>query len=311
MDWKTKARIQNVASLLPESLGYQFYYLIQRHFGRLRSPDPREGLKAGIAIRDMIVDSGRDINDKVFLEIGTGRRINMPIAFWLCGAKKIITVDINPYIKLELIRQDLKYITDHQAEIVDMFKNSLNADRFRRLLHSGKQKCGLRELLSLLDIEYLAPMDASKLQLPANSIDYQISNNVFEHIPPDVIVSILKEGNRLVRDNGLFVHRIDFTDHFAHSDKSITFVNFLQYNDREWEKIVRNKFMYMNRLRVDDMERIFTSTGQRILSLYPRLDPSISELYRGGGLALDEQYKFKSEKTLSTIICWVVSEKCC
>ena len=92
-------------------------------------------------------------------------------------------------------------------------------------------------------------MDASKLQLPANSIDYQISYNVFEHIPPDVIVSILKEGNRLVRDNGLFVHRIDFTDHFAHSDKSITFVNFLQYNDHEWEKIVRNKM------------RVMTSTG--------------------------------------------------
>ena len=88
MDWKTKARIQNVVSLLPESLGYQFYYRLQRHFGGLRNPDPREGLKAGIATCEMIVDSGRDINDKVFLEIGTGWRINTPIALWLCGAKK-------------------------------------------------------------------------------------------------------------------------------------------------------------------------------------------------------------------------------
>ncbi len=309
MDWKTKSKIQNAVSLLPGSLSNKFYYILQRHFGSLRTANPVPGLKAGIETCEVILDAGRDISDKVVLEIGTGWALNTPIALWLCGAKRIITVDLNTYLKPEIVRRDLAYIYENPEKVKGLFGTHIIHDRFERLLGLAKQKRGLSDLLHSLDIEYVAPADAGHLELPAGSVDYHISYNVLEHVPPEAIASILIEGRRLIRDKGLFVHRIDFSDHFAHADGSISLLNFLRYDDREWGKIVRNRFMYVNRLRVDDMERIFTSAGQGILSLYSGSDDSVSGLISSGKLPLDEKYKSKSEKVLNTIYCWIVSEK--
>jgi hypothetical protein len=35
--------------------------------------------------------------------VETGRVSLLPVAFWLCGAEKTITVDLNPYMRNELI----------------------------------------------------------------------------------------------------------------------------------------------------------------------------------------------------------------
>ena len=39
------------------------------------------------------------IKEKVVFEVGTGREIFTPIAFWLFGAKAVITVDLNKLLK--------------------------------------------------------------------------------------------------------------------------------------------------------------------------------------------------------------------
>ena len=309
MGWKTKARVQNAVSLLPISLAYSLYSSLQRRHGLLRNLNPIDGFKAGIETREIINAQGRDIRDKVILEIGTGRRINTPIALWLLGAGKVITVDINPYLKLELVRDDLRYVSENQEEIRALFKNRILEERFSLLLDAARKGLGLAGILELFHVRYMAPMDASRLDLPEKSVDYLISYNVFEHIPPGVIDSILKEGSRVIRDDGLFVHRIDFSDHFAHQDKSINFVNYLRYDDSEWGRIVHNHFMYMNRLRVDDMEELFERAGQRIVSSYPYQHPEVLDLYKRGEIRLAEKYRHKSEHSICTIDSWIVSEK--
>ena len=267
------------------------------------------GSRAGLETCEIVEMSGRDVRDKVILEIGTGWRINTPIALWLLGAKKVITVDANPYIKIELIKNDLDYIRSNPGKARDILKGRARPDRFEMLVAAAGKDHSLNDLFMLLDVEYKAPMDASRTNLADGSIDFMTSYNVFEHIPPPVIESILREGNRLMRDGGLFVHRIDFSDHFAHQDKSINLVNFLQYSEREWEKIVHNNFMYMNRLRVDDMENIISSSGQRIVASYPEEDPLILDSYKRGELPLAEQYRRKSERSICTINSWIISEK--
>lgn len=309
MGWKTKAKVQNAVSLLPRSIAYYLYYWIQRRYGSLRSVNPVDGFKAGIETREMINAQGKDLRDKVILEIGTGRRINTPIALWLLGAEKVITVDKNPYLKLELVKDDLRYVSENEEEIRALFKHQILEDRFSLLLGAAKKGPALAELLELFHVRYMAPMDASRLDLPEDSIDYLISYNVFEHIPPGVIASILVEGNRVIREAGLFVHRIDFSDHFAHQDKSINFVNYLRYEDGEWNRIVHNHFMYMNRLRVDDMEELFERSGQRIVSSQPYQHPAVLDLYKRGELRLAEKYKHKSEHSVCTIDSWIISEK--
>lgn len=309
MGWKTKAKIQNAVSILPQALAYNIYYWIQRHYGSLRNVNPVIGLKAGIKTCEMIEALGRSIRGSVILEIGTGWRINTPIALWLLGADRIVTVDINPYLKPELVRDDLKYISRNEVEIRALFGDRIVEDRFSLLLDASGKNLSQRELLELFHVEYKAPMDASALDLPEKTVDYLISYNVFEHIPPEVIASILVEGRRVIRDDGLFVHRVDFSDHFAHHDKSIHFVNFLSFEDGEWDKIVHNHFMYMNRLRVDDMEELFRRSGLGIVSSYHYEHPGVVDLYKRGEIRLAEKYKHKSEHSVCTIDSWIIAEK--
>ena len=99
MHWKLRATSQNTVSLLPTSFSYAAYYWIQRHFGGLRQTNPVSRLSAGIETWKLIQKAGYDPVEKVFFEVGTGREPVVPMAYWLMGAKKTITIDVNPYIK--------------------------------------------------------------------------------------------------------------------------------------------------------------------------------------------------------------------
>src|SRR5689334_13099178 len=118
MKWRSKARLAKVISKLPSGLSYGAYYLVQRHFGNLRSANPEHHFKAAVAIADFVRKHRQPLNGtQTFLEIGTGRRLTLPIALWLCGAGPVITTDLNPYLKQELVFEDLDYIRNHQKKV--------------------------------------------------------------------------------------------------------------------------------------------------------------------------------------------------
>ena len=74
-------------------------------------------------------------------------------------------------------------------------------------------------------------------------MDYHVSTTVLEHIPNKNIVRILTEAKRILKNNREAVHFIDLSDHFQHQDERITRINFLQYSEREWEKISGNSLI--------------------------------------------------------------------
>ena len=57
----------------------------------------------------------------------------------------------------------------------------------------GTQSYSLESLLEFCAIKYVGPGDAARTGLPSESIDFHTSFTVFEHIPPDVLVRILKK----------------------------------------------------------------------------------------------------------------------
>lgn len=99
MKWQYKAKIQNFVNLCSSSVSYDIYYWLQRKFGSLRDNklSPISRLQAGLEFCQKIEQLGYSPIGKTFMKIETGRRINTPLAFWLLGAEKIITVDLNPY----------------------------------------------------------------------------------------------------------------------------------------------------------------------------------------------------------------------
>lgn len=311
MNWRLKASIQNAIALLPSSLSYSCYYWVQRHFGALRNPNPLKGLESGIEIARRIIDRGKAVYGKTFLEVGTGWRINVPIVFWLLGSEKVLSVDINPYLREELVRGDINYIIANADAIRTLFKGlDVRENRFDGLAQFGRNEWRLENILEFLNIEYICPGDAANLPMPSSSIDYHVSVTAFEHIPPAIIESILREGNRIMRKDGLFVHITDHKDHFSYSDKALSSINFLQFSEEEWNRIAGNRFMYANRLRIDDLEGLFLECNQSILSIEADKDPAVCELMARNGLILDARFKGKSIEVLSTIASWIVSERC-
>jgi SAM-dependent methyltransferase len=308
MHWKVKAAIQNTIALLPRSLSYAAYYRMQRMLGGLKNTNPVEHLGAGIETWQRILREGVDPGDKVFFEVGTGRAPIVPLALWLMGARRTITVDVNPYIKEEIVRESLEFIEANRPEIEDLFGTLLQRHRMDDLLQFSRNRAfSLRRFLDLCCIDYVQPGDAADTGLPSRSIDFHTSYTVLEHIPPEVLARILVEGKRIVRDDGLFVHMVDYSDHFSHSDSTISPINFLQYSDDEWARYAGNRYMYMNRLRHDDVLALFQSAGHVIVSTTPAFDEDAHEVLEAGRLRLNRQFDTKSREILSIRGSWIVS----
>jgi len=311
MRWRQKSLIQKmVDKLLPSKMSYIVYYFLQRKFGALRQVNPCAGLKAGLKLNVIIKNNCCSlVKDKIFLEVGTGRRLNLPISLWLCGASKIYTVDLNPYLKEELVFEDLEYIRNHQQKIKELFKqgevdDEVFIERFNQLINCPND---LDVLQKLVNIVYLAPQDAAKLS-HVGKIDYHISYTVFEHIPPEIIKNILIEGKKIINREGRFIHLIDFSDHFSHTDKNITAINFLQFSQREWNRMAGNRYMYHNRMRVDDYKILFEEVGLCADIVFPHVDQvSLAKLQKGFDVNI--QFKHKSFEDLATINAVVIAHQ--
>ena len=310
MNWKLKSKIQNFISFLPSSASYSIYYWLQRKFGGLRHMNPVGELSRGIELWKLIQNTEHTPIDKVFFEIGTGRVALMPLAYWLMGAKKIITVDLNPYLKAELISESLQYISNNRTEIEHIFGSLLNQTRWQKLLEFSKASdFSIIAYLKLCNIEYIAPSDAANTQLPPSSIDFHTSSLVFEHIPFNILENIIKEGNRIIKKKGVFIHDIDYSDHFSHSDPTISAINFLSYSDEGWKRYAGNKYMYMNRLRHDDFLALFSCMEHNILESKCQIDNQSLAILKNKEIKINSLFKNKSIEVLAITRAWVISER--
>lgn len=299
MNWQRKARIQNLIAALP--LSDTIYYAMQRSVGSLRAgrANPTEYFDAARRATEWIRATGRDVEGMRFLEVGTGRNVNLPTALWLCGAAQVTTVDLNSYLSSALVFESNEYARQHEAEVRQAFgveaERPLFQERLAQLLNF---KGNLAGLLKMMSVEYLPRADASQLPLQSESFDAHVSFAVFEHIPADVLARILAEARRILRPDGLLVHIIDPSDHFSHDDDSITAINFLQFDDAEWEGWAGNKFMYHNRLRAFEYLELFERAGMRVLEQKQTLDePSLRSLKNG--FPLHPQFKHIAAEELA------------
>ncbi len=313
MNWKLKSKIKNAIAILPFSLTYPTYYWFRHYFIKKRQDvqiNPVGKISMAAELCKRICKNGGTVSNKIFFEIGTGRDIIMPIGYWLMGAEKIITIDLNHYLRSELVAESLHYLCNNQAKNKIFNLPGIDKERFGRLLElSKKTKISLLSIFDLCQIEYISPGDAANTKLPDASIDFYTSYNVLEHIPLAILEKIILEGNRIIKNKGLFVHRIDYTDHFAHSDNSISLINFLQYSDKEWDRLAGNRFMYMNRLRHDDFVNLFNSSMQHIVDVEQEKNDQMCDILNSKTFKLNERFKDKSKDILAITSSWIVLQK--
>ncbi len=92
-------------------------------------------------------------------------------------------------------------------------------------------------MLEKFGFEYLAPFDILSDNLKKESVDIATSNAVFEHISKDVLPDILRSLHKCIKKGGAMCHVMDNSYHRAHSDKTISGLNFLKFSNRTFNLI--------------------------------------------------------------------------
>lgn len=155
----------------------------------------------------------------------------------------------------------LKFKAWRERGLLDSLDAHINEERWERLMEAIDNPAvynleGINELIGLTPLV----RDARSLDMPEASVDFICSNNTFEHIPGDILQSILMEFKRLIKPDGVMSHFIDMSDHFAHFDSSITIYNFLRYSKRRW-RLIDNTIQPQNRMRFRDYKEMYRNTG--------------------------------------------------
>src|SRR3954469_24924776 len=107
MNWKVKAAVQRLCAALP-FYQEETYYALQRTFGNvLHKPDSLEMLRECARLMKLANDAGVKLDGARVFEVGTGRRLDMPVGFYLAGVSSTVTYDLHRYLKPNLAMRTL------------------------------------------------------------------------------------------------------------------------------------------------------------------------------------------------------------
>ena len=231
--WKLKSSIFGLIDLLnaPNALYFLQKYVTKRSKRIFRISPIWEANKKYL--------KEHSATENVF-EFGTGKNLAQNL-FISDIVKHQFVVDLNPMLDFEIVNNVRRQISKIVA------------------LKSNVEINSLLELASY-GIEYRAPYDASKTDIRDKSLSACISSWTLEHIPKDSITAIFSELYRTLKDDGIISAKIDYSDHYAHTDKTISLLNYLRFDENTWKRY-NHDCHYQNRLRHYDYIEIFNKCG--------------------------------------------------
>jgi len=296
--WHLNAAMGTVKALIPFQ---ETLRRAKRRFVPYRTDEAvDQGLLGdGLQMIDALQSVGLDIKPSVVLEVGSGWHPVIPLLFHLAGARRIKMTDQVSLMDASLVASAASFIERNKARLAAC-QIDLPAEWTSAIKRDSQS---LERMLDALRIDYDASFEFSKL---ANgSIDVLVSRAVLEHIRPDVLTSLLAQFRRVLKPGGHMCHVIDNTDHYAHADKSINYVNFLRFEDWQWRLLTINPFAYTNRLRHSDYRRLLVAAGFRIVREVTRVDKkSLASL---GCMPLAAKFRDKDLEDLATATSLFVS----
>lgn len=263
--WIVKAIIQKTIATLP--FKHKVNYLFQKHVTK------------GLALTDELFDdrlgharahwrhfkANHPVADNfTSLELGTGWYPIVPLAMYLCGAGRMVTIDISDLLQTPALHATIRKFLAYAADGRLVAFIPARADRLATLETLLAKNETPQRLLKHLNCEALL-LDARDTKLPAASFDLIHSNNTFEHVFPEVLKDILVEFHRLLRADGVMTHFTDHSDHFAHLDKGITIYNYLKFTPRQWQ-LIDNDIQPQNRWRINQYRQLLHQCGFAIIA---------------------------------------------
>jgi len=140
------------------------------------------------------------------------------------------------------------------------------------------------EMLEACRAEYRPEGLAGLRAIPDRSVDLIWSQAVLEHVRKGELAETARELRRVLRDDGIMSHQVDFKDHLGGR------LNSLRFSERVWEgALFSHSGFYTNRVRLRQLERIFEEAGFAVERLHrttwpapptprTRMDPAFASL---------------------------------
>jgi SAM-dependent methyltransferase len=193
-----------------------------------------------------------DVSGLRGFEFGAGWHLGVAVALAAKGVGEQTIVDRSPLALPQLVRHTVRIFAERHPD--------------NRRLTSAAGAADVEGLLNAPGIRYVAPVDARATGLPPGSFDFVTSTSTLEHIPECDLDDLLIECRRLLRPGGAFTATIDYGDHYAQFDPSITSLNFLRYSPERW-RLYSPPFQFQNRLRHSDYVARFEAAGLRPVAI--------------------------------------------
>jgi|JI102314A2RNA_FD_contig_21_21047910_length_1809_multi_8_in_0_out_0_2 SAM-dependent methyltransferase len=264
MHWQNKVLIQRVLDRLPG--GQAVYGAGQQLLGGMRSLKIDTKVDQGLRMFEPFQTLKLSLKGQSSVEVGTGWVPVVPMLLWLAGNGECFTYDLTrlliPRYVQEAARQ-LVTMCDGTALTLNSRTLPIRSERYDTLVRLVRDRSTAEDILEALSIRYSAPSDAGATPHLDNSVDLVFSNTVMEHVPVSQLVRLFRESFRILKPGGWALHLIDPSDHFSHSDSSISKINFLRFSDSEFDRY-NTRFCYQNRLRAPEYAELLRSAGFEI-----------------------------------------------
>jgi ubiquinone/menaquinone biosynthesis C-methylase UbiE len=255
MKWQYKLLIRSLFPFLPFQSSLRS---IKRRLIPLNKVNARGVLENGLKMVELFKLENFELKDKTALEIGTGWEPLIPLLLRCAGCEKVITVDLHKLLEIISCKRVAEFILGEKDLISS--RTGIKPQNIEEFIRSISFE-NITEFLKTSSVEYLSPCDARSIPLKNNMVDLVVSNNVLEHIPPQILNGILVEFHRVLHNEGKMYHQVDNNDHWSYTDSSISCVNFLKFNEKKWKLLNSNPIDYQNRLRHPEYLEIFKQTG--------------------------------------------------
>jgi hypothetical protein len=201
------------------------------------------------------------------LEFGAGDNLLCPLMLSHAGASEVLAIDLQPLASVDRINHVIRQLAE-------------------RLPGEWPELSRLGDLLPLYRIRYVAPADMRATGLPAGSVDFICSTSTLEHIPQKEIEAIIAECRRMCSPKAVCSFTIDYHDHYATGDSSISRFNFYRYPNWLWS-FFNPGMHFQNRLRHSDYVKLFESFEQieatQIIPSRPAIPVKLSPQFRRYG----------------------------
>lgn len=241
IDWKLKSFLYTALGYLPSGT----LYTIQRHVTG-RSKVRASAISPNwLFHEENITKTGA----KSLIEFGAGKSLIQNLYLSKLSIEQTL-VDLFRMVDIDQVNDAIGLLVGLGVEI------------------DGRNVNSLDDLKQIYGIDYKAPVDMRNTAFDDGSFDICISTNTLEHISENDIRDIFAELYRVIKPGGGVSAKIDYSDHYSHTDKKIEGMNFLKYSDSQWAKHNHDNH-YQNRLRHGHFKKIFREVGYAQLLARP------------------------------------------